>query len=244
MAVVMSRLLRDGELAGTGAASEIPVAACLLARKLHAPDLTLVVGGVYVNPAVAPTYFAAGAPVEAMYTGDFHDVFVATEQGLDVMFYSGLQIDRFGNINLHQTGGPNPRRGPGLANTSFGHTARRIILWCVHHERRRLVDQVDFTSVVGHRWKGKSRSEWGIPNQGPTHLITNKMVFVAREGQFVPDGWYDGSSWEGVQASTGWTLPRAPVDLIAEPTTEELMILRTQVDPAGTLRRTNAVHRG
>lgn len=236
IAVLISRLLRDGELAGTGAASEIPLAACLLARRLHAPRLTVVAGGIYVNPRVVPPSFAAGDDVPCEFVGDFHDVWALTEGGVDVMFYSGLQIDRWGGINLHRLGGRRPRRGPGLANTSFGHTAGRILLWCDRHERRRLVETLDFTSVVGQCWNGRPRSVLGLPNAGPTHLVTDRVVFANTPDEpFEPVSTH-GSSWEAVRAETGWTLPDEPPPMTEPPTHEELAVLRDEVDVHATLR--------
>src|SRR4051794_29476030 len=45
MAAVMSRALKDGEIAGTGAGSAVARAACRLAQLQHAPNLSYVAGG-------------------------------------------------------------------------------------------------------------------------------------------------------------------------------------------------------
>ncbi|HEX6510868.1 MAG TPA: CoA transferase, partial [Chloroflexota bacterium] len=50
MVVALARELRDGDLAMTGATSEVPVAACLLAQQLQAPNLTLILPSGVVNP--------------------------------------------------------------------------------------------------------------------------------------------------------------------------------------------------
>lgn len=236
VAILIARLLRDGELAGTGAASEIPLAACLLARRMHAPGLTVVAGGVYVNPTVVPRTFASGEDVACDYVGDFHDVWSLTEGGVDVMFYSGLQIDRTGAVNLHRLGGSRPRRGPGLANTSFGHTSRRTILWCDPHERRRLVEQVEFTSVVGHRWHGRTRAELGLPNAGPTHLVTPAAVFAASSDGLLEPVSTHAPTWDDVRDATGWSLPASAPPPTDPPTAEEIALLRSEVDVHATLR--------
>jgi len=50
MSIAISRELVDGEVVLTGAASAIPLAACLLAQARHAPSLTILGAGVYINP--------------------------------------------------------------------------------------------------------------------------------------------------------------------------------------------------
>jgi len=42
MAVVLARLLRDGERVFVGISSPLPLISSLLARRLHAPNLTLI----------------------------------------------------------------------------------------------------------------------------------------------------------------------------------------------------------
>ena len=46
MSIAISRELNDGEVVLTGAASAIPLAACLLAQARHAPSLTILGAGV------------------------------------------------------------------------------------------------------------------------------------------------------------------------------------------------------
>ena len=50
LSIAISRELRDGEVVLTGAASAVPLAACLLAQARHAPALTILGAGVYINP--------------------------------------------------------------------------------------------------------------------------------------------------------------------------------------------------
>ena len=52
MACVLARAFRDGEVVVMGAVPALPLAACRLAKALHAPSLSYVVGGSgTVNPA-------------------------------------------------------------------------------------------------------------------------------------------------------------------------------------------------
>ncbi|MGW1951089.1 hypothetical protein ACWCRC_43515, partial [Streptomyces sp. NPDC001940] len=147
ISIAVSRELKDGTTVLTGAASSVPLAACLLAQATHAPRLTVLGAGVYINPRRLVPEFTAGWDCKPVAIGDMSDVFAITELGIDVMFYGGMQIDRYGCVNLHWVNTPLGRlRGPGLANTGLGHTARSTILYTERHDRRTLVDQVDYAS--------------------------------------------------------------------------------------------------
>ncbi|MGW1802448.1 hypothetical protein ACWCQN_42915 [Streptomyces sp. NPDC001984] len=237
-AILMANELKDGWVVLTGAASQIPLAACLLAQATHAPRLTTLGAGVYVNPRRLVPEFTAGYDCRPDYITDLSEIFYLTEIGIDVMFFGGMQIDVYGNANLHWIDTPRGRvRGPGLANIGLGHTARRSIMWTEKHEARGLVADVDFASVVGARWKGESRAELGLPNSGPTLLLTPEVLFrPGADGRFAPRGRIGATPWADVRKRTGWDMPATPPPVIPSPDPETLTILRTAVDPTGLLR--------
>ena len=147
MSIAISRDLKDGEVVLTGAASAVPLAACLLAQARHAPGLTILGAGVYINPRRLVPEFTAGWDCAPVAIADMSDVFAVTELGIDVMFYGGMQIDQYGSVNLHYVPtASGVLRGPGLANCALGHTAARTILYTERHDRRTLVEAVDYAS--------------------------------------------------------------------------------------------------
>ncbi len=233
-------LARELEGAGTmliGAAAAVPLAAGLLAQALHTPGLTILGAGVYINPRRLVADLSAGWNCQPVAIGDMSDVFAITERGIDVMFYGGMQLDRFGCVNLHYVSTPSGRlRGPGLANTSLGHTARRTVLYTERHDRRTLVEQVEYASVIGHAYRGRTRAELGLPNAGPTVLVTPDVLFrPAADGTLTPDRALHDVDWPDVRERTGWSLPDPPpADF--EPTAEEIRLLRGSIDPGGLLR--------
>jgi glutaconate CoA-transferase, subunit B len=236
MSIAISRDLKDGEIVLTGAASAIPLAACLLAQARHAPGLTILGAGVYINPRRLVPEFTAGWDCSPVAIADMSDVFAVTELGIDVMFYGGMQIDQFGSVNLNYvptTAGV--LRGPGLANSTLGHTAARTILYTERHDTRTLVEAVSFASVIGHSHGGRSRAELGLPNAGPAALFTPDVLFRPNtRGVLVPDRAMSQAAWGDVQARTGWPLPAAPPEPFqADP--DEVRTLRQFVDPGGLL---------
>jgi glutaconate CoA-transferase subunit B len=236
MSIAISRELKDGEVVLTGAASAVPLAACLLAQARHAPGLTILGAGVYINPRRLVPEFTAGWDCSPVAIADMSDVFAVTELGIDVMFYGGMQIDRSGCVNLNYvpaTAGV--LRGPGLANSALGHTAARTLLYTERHDRRTLVEAVDYASVIGHFRGGRSRAELGLPNAGPAALFTPDVLFrPGPRGAFVPDRAMSAAAWDDVRARTGWPLPAVPPEPFeADP--GEVRVLRRFVDPGGLL---------
>jgi glutaconate CoA-transferase subunit B len=236
LSIAIARELRDGEVVLTGAASAVPLAACLLAQARHAPALTILGAGVYINPRRLVPEFTAGWDCAPVAIADMSDVFAVTELGIDVMFYGGMQIDRSGSVNLHYVKtAAGVLRGPGLANCALGHTAARTILYTERHDRRTLVEAVDYASVVGHDRGGRSRAELGLPNTGPAALFTPDVLFRPdARGAFVPDRAMSAADWADVRARTGWPLPAAaPEPFAALP--DEVRTLRRFIDPGGLL---------
>jgi glutaconate CoA-transferase subunit B len=246
MTVVMARELRNGDLAVTGASSLVPVAACLLAQRLHAPDLTLILPSGVVNPPPGRLYRSAsdGRWVRgAEAVGTAYDLFEMSENGrLSVMFYGGIQIDRHGNVNLTATGlqpGKPPRfRGPGLANTSFAAVSGRIILFSAGHTSRTFVERVDYLTAAGHLDGGTSRGDAGITTDGPVVCITPLVTFGFDDDKHMQvRSIHPGVDRDDVLARTGFPLRTAEGawPITAAPTETELNTLRTVVDRTGEL---------
>jgi len=182
--------------------------------------------------------FTAGWNCDPVAIADMSDVFSITELGIDVMFYGGMQIDRYGSVNLHYIPtAAGMLRGPGLANSALGHTAARTILYTERHDRRTLVDVVDYASVIGQAWRGRSRAELGLPNAGPSALFTPDVLFRPdHAGTFVPARAMGSGGWDDVIARTGWPMPSEPPQAF-EVEEDEVRTLRRVVDPGGLLAR-------
>ena len=188
------------------------------------------------GPTLVGAGDAAGWDCAPVAIADMSDVFSVTELGIDVMFYGGMQIDRGGSVNVHYI--PTAAgllRGPGLANSALGHTAARTILYTERHDRRTLVEAVDYASVIGHHRGGRSRAELGLPNAGPAALFTPDVLFRPdARGLFAPECVLRPVPWDDVRARTGWPLPAAPPEPFeADP--GEVRALRRLVDPDGLL---------
>lgn len=241
--VVLARELRDGELGAAGASAAIPMAAMMLARLTHAPDLQIA-GEMFVNPRPKQLWNsmlddrALGA-CEAAET--FLELFGHSHRGLDFFFHNGMQIDAFGNINLHHIGGTidKPKmRGPGAANISYAATSRRFYICTTSHTVRTFVPRVDFITSPGHLDGPESFRAAGLAG-GPRLCVTPLAVM-----DFAPDtlrmrlkSVHPWSTAGEVALNTGFDIAaEGDVPLTDPPTSEELRLLRQEVDPKGLLR--------
>lgn len=229
MAVVMSRLLRDGELAFHGVASPLPMVAILLAKATHAPRLVYlnITGSVDPSPSHLPRSTVDPALLRgtrSMIT--LADAFDLSARGeLDTVFLSGVQIDGMGRINMSAIGEyDHPKvRLPGGAGSAFlMSTANRILLWRTRHDTRTFVQELPFVT-------GSGRVD---------RVITPLCVFRLdpERARLVVESIHPYSSPEEVTANTGFAVDVDHVPTTPPPTEEEMTTLE-RVDPMG-IRRT------
>ena len=230
MAVVMARSFRDGEVVVMGAAPMIPLAACRLARALHAPTLSYIVGGSgTVNPAPAGLATQSCGPElqGGPCTLPLPEVVLLEGRGdvLDVFCAGGLQIDARGNCNLVCVGDhEHPAlRGPGSVGLPFLPAVGRTLVYTLAHNPRTFVEQVDFVSGAGDR-----------AALVVTPLAT--MDFDPGSRRMRLASTHPGVRVDDVVAATGFELVLPPsVPETPPPTDEELAALR-RLDSAGSLR--------
>src|SRR3989442_3267763 len=111
----VARTIKDGELVFHGFGSPVPTLAMLLAKRTHAPHMVHVEGDTYgVNPEppfLPPTsndWVLERGRVMALGISDLFDMAARGDMGR--MFLSGVQIDRYGNLNVTAIGNPDTPR--------------------------------------------------------------------------------------------------------------------------------------
>jgi glutaconate CoA-transferase subunit B len=246
IAIVLSRALKDGELGEMGAYSEIPMAACKLARLLHAPNLNWWCSTTsYLNPT-GPLHHSStdhrnGMGAEAVLS--MNEALFYAVPHYDFFFLGGMQVDPFGNVNLTVIGDwKNPRlRGPGCAALpSVTVLPIRGYIYLTRHDSLSFVEKLDFVSGVGYLNGGDSRREAGLPEGGGPYLVVTPlccMDFEEESKRMRLKSLHPGISLEEVIQNTGFdlvlpeTIPETP-----HPKEGEIMILREEVDPYGVLR--------
>ncbi len=248
IAVVLARHLKDDWLAIVGTASYEAATACRLAQLTHAPNLNWLFGGVgALNPQLKPmppssADFRSMRGAEAVVGIDEVGDYELAGQ-IDLFFAGGIQIDRFGNLNLCCTGDySRPKfRGPGSVGLPFLSKAKNIFTFTRAHNRRTFVERGDFISGVGNLDGPGSRGRAGlVEDQGPRMVVTNLAVmdFDPKSKRMRLKSLHPGVSLDTVVKNTGFELLQpAHVSQTPAPTEEELQLVREEIDTEGILRR-------
>ena len=244
MVAVAARVLKGARTVFVGVG--LPNIACNLARYTVAPDLELIYeSGVYgARPERLPlsigdpTLVSGATSVVSM--ADLFGLYL--QRGLvEVALLGGAQIDRFGNLNTTVIGDYNkPKtRLPGSGGAcEIAINAQRTFM-IMRLKRRAFVDKLDFLTSPGHLTGSDSRARLGLPGGGPELVITDKAIlnFDNPEREMQLSQLYPGVTAKDVQAEVGWQLRLATtIGETAAPTTEELHLIRDEVDPQGMYR--------
>ncbi|MEQ8716802.1 MAG: CoA-transferase [Acidimicrobiales bacterium] len=248
MVVTFSRALPNDTKAFNGAVSFIPVCAYLLARRTHAPDLVWAASSIAID--ADPAEIGESTLSDSLWGGaamlsNSPFDFWTWSQGrrYNTFAFRGAQMDAYGNVNNTVIGpydSPKVRLPGGGGMADLGCMIPRIYLWSSTHDSRTFIENLDFRSGIGWGDGGDHRERLGLPG-GPQLCITNMCVF-----DFDPDSkrmriksLHPGVTEEQVREATGFEI--APSDgeiaVTAQPSAEELHILRTEVDPTGARRR-------
>ena len=232
MAVSMARLLRDGERVFHGVASPLPMVAIQLARRLHAPNLVYlnIAGGVNAFPDRLPA--STADPILAKKSPTILPLWetfdLSARGGLDTVFLSGVQIDRYGRINLTVIGEffkPKVRLPGGAGSAALMPTAKRTILWRTKHTTKTFVEKLDFATAA---------PSTGLRAGGRVdRIVTPLCVFAFRDGEIYVEGIHPYTTPHEVMENTGFPIEvDSTTPVIPPPSEEELQALEA-LDPQG-----------
>lgn len=241
MIIHAARLLRDGDVVFVGVGQ--PNLACNLAKRTHAPNLTMIyeAGVIGAEPERLP--LSIGDPT--LVTGSLSvvsmfDIFSLYLQkgNVDVGFLGGAQIDRYGNINATVIGKDynHPKvRLPGSGG------AQEIAAWAnrcyimTPHQIRRFPERVDFLTSAGYIDGKGSRDKAGLRGKGPVCVVTDLgMMEPDENGELMLTALHPGKKVEDAIANTGWPLKVSEKLKTSDDIKPiELEILRTELDPTG-----------
>jgi glutaconate CoA-transferase subunit B len=234
MTVVAARALRPGDICFVGIGA--PSAACNLARRTHAPGLTLIYesGTIDTRPEVLPLSIGDGELCDtALTTVSVPEMFRYWLQGqrMSVGFLGGAQIDRFANLNTTVIGGyDQPKvRLPGGGGAPEIATSCKEIFITMAMGKRAFVENLEFVTSLGHGAGPGGRERFGVTTKGPTRVITDLCVFEPdpETRELTVTVLYPHATREAVQAQCGWPVKfAAGLREEAPPTAIELETLR------------------
>jgi acyl CoA:acetate/3-ketoacid CoA transferase beta subunit len=240
MAVAGARELRDGEIVAVGLG--LPVVASFLAKRTHAPNITLLLELGVVDPEPVHTAVGLADPriwYRAKILSSFVDMLgTVLHKGLvDVGFLGGLEIDAYGNLNTTLLGDPKGKfrhfTGSGGGNDIASCARRTIVI--IRHEARKLNEAVSFVTSPGYLRGGEEREAAGLWG-GPGRVITDKAIldFDPENKRMRLISIHPSATLEEVLANMSFQ-PIVPDDLpVTEPpTAEQVRLIREEIDPQG-----------
>jgi glutaconate CoA-transferase subunit B len=242
MIVNAARLLKDGDVVFVGVGQ--PNLACNLAKRTHAPNLTMIyeAGVIGAEPARLPLSIGDPTLVSgALSVVSMYDIFTLYLQrgNVDVGFLGGAQIDRYGNINATIVG--NDYEHPKVRLPGSG-GAQEIAAWAnrcyimTPHQKRRFPEKVDFLTSAGYLDGNDGREKAGLRGKGPIAVVTD-LGFLEPDnsGELILTALHPGKTVEQARENTGWSLKVAADLRTTQPVSEkELRILRDELDPTGS----------
>jgi glutaconate CoA-transferase subunit B len=244
MIVAAARALEGQRVCFVGVG--LPNIAVNLAQRTVAPELELVYeAGVFgARPARLP--LSIGDPT--IVTGStavvsMLELFGYYLQGglIDVGFLGAAQIDRFGNINTTVIGEyAHPKtRLPGSGGACEIAINARQVFVIMRQSKRSFVESIDFRTSPGNLGGAEQaeriRREGGWLGRGPSIVVTDLGVYRFDEaGEMRLVALHPGATLDDVRATIGWDIRVADdVGATPPPTTEELRLVREELDPGG-----------
>jgi glutaconate CoA-transferase subunit B len=234
-----SRLMEDDSTAfiGTG----IPMLAASLAQRMHAPSLVPIFEFGGTGAILEKLPLAVGdmrTYNKALHASGICDIMEASQRGfVEWGFLGGAQIDCYGNLNSTVIGPQaNPKvRLPGSGGANDVGSACWRTIAIMRHGKRRFVPKCDFITTPGYLSGPGAREECGLPRgTGPYRVISNLalMGFCDETKRMKLLALNPGVTVEQVLDETGFDLiVPDEIGRNAEPTDEELRILREEIDP-------------
>ena len=244
MITVLADQFQNGDQACNGMASFLPVAAFMLARLTHAPELVWLASAAGLDPR--PERIPAStleAPLwrdSVMYIeqyGDFWN-FVLNGRWIEKFCVGAAQLDQYGNANNSVIGSDYhaPKvRLPGNAGLGdMGSIGKQLYYWNSNHSPRTMVERVDFISAAGFLDGGDAREQLGLEG-GPQIVVSNLAVmdFHPVNKKMRLKSVHPGITVEQVQNATGFELLMAEglVPKTKPPTEAQVRLIREVIDP-------------
>lgn len=228
-----------------GSFTPLAYAAYMLAKLTHAKDAYLA---GFDAVGMAPVQLSFTGAEAAAYKGaacrwgmltEINSIHLSNHGGVEAV--SSAQFDGNGAINLSVIGPferPKVRLPGGAGAAEVIKMYSKMVAYFGNHNTRTLVDRVGF--VTGTRWKIGSEARRAAHLQpGPIVVVTNLAVLVKDEDDrpFRIESLHPGVASDTVVENTGFELevPR-DVPTTAEPTADQLRLLREEIDPYGTVK--------
>ncbi len=239
MICVAARLFQDGTTAfiGTG----IPMLAAMLATKTVAPSLVPVFefGGTGAILEKLPRAVGESRTFhKGLVASGICDTMETAQRGfIDYGFLGGAQIDGYGNLNSTTIGDhDHPKaRLPGSGGGNDVGSLCWMTVAIMQHDKRRFVPKLDFITTPGYLSGPGAREAAGLPRGSrPINVVSTLalMDYDRDTCRMRLAATHPGVTVQEVIDNTGFELiVPDPVGANTPPSTEELRLLREEIDP-------------
>lgn len=253
--VNVARTIEDHTMVFHGVSSPIPMVAMYFAKRTHAKNMVYF-GGVSSAIDPNPPFFPYTTNDWTMIQDrtaiiSVDKLFDLAQRGeLDRSFFSGAQIDKYGNQNVSLIGTPDNikvKLPGGAGGCNLSGDCKNYTIWTTRHRIREskgkkfytLVDKCDFVTNVGHLTPQGPREELDLVGNGPDWVVTELGVFdfeeetkIMRLRYLYPDVTVDD-----ILSNTEFEpLIHPDVRVMDMPTREEVELIR-QIDPLEVRKR-------
>ncbi len=242
LAYMISLQIEDNSVVyvGTG----LPMVAAILARKSHAPNITIVYESGGQDPIPGDMPWSVGCPLTWRKSAVLMEMAYSFGQSyngyVDIAFLGFAQVDMYGNVNTHHIGdsllAPKARLTGSGGNNDLSSLTENMVLVGLQTPER-FPERVDFITSVGHLTGGSSRQEAGLLGKGPVAVMSQWGIydFEPVSKRMRVKSLSPGIPFDKAQQTTGFELLKPEGDIPESPMIPEdiLNLLRIEVDPRG-----------
>ena len=242
LAYMISLQIEDNSVVyvGTG----LPMVAAILARKSHAPNITIVYESGGQDPIPGDMPWSVGCPLTWRKSAVLMEMAYSFGQSyngyVDIAFLGFAQVDMYGNVNTHHIGdsllAPKARLTGSGGNNDLSSLTENMVLVGLQTPER-FPERVDFITSVGHLTGGSSRQEAGLLGKGPVAVMSQWGIydFEPVSKRMRVKSLTPGIPFDIAQQTTGFELLKPEGDIPESPMIPEdiLNLLRIEVDPRG-----------
>jgi glutaconate CoA-transferase, subunit A len=246
LAVCLSREYENSSVCSVGSVSPLAGVSYLLAKRTHAPELTLIAfNGGFIDVDAHPISMSLGESLDfqtakAVWGGDDTYHWHYQQGRITHEVIPVAQVDVHGRTNNAWIENADKRvRLPGQGGMAdVANLHKNFVLYLTRHAPERFTDLVKFCTASRGLARDDERRQAGL-QPGHTRLLTNLGIFELDldAGRFCLVSIHPGVSLEQISEQTGGDLLLLnPLPLTPIPTADYLRLIRNEIDPFG-LRR-------
>jgi glutaconate CoA-transferase, subunit A len=246
LAVALAREYDSSSICSVGSVSPLAMVSYLLAKRLHAPGLTLIsLNGGFIDVESHPMSLTLAEPLDwqtakVFWGGDdtYHWYYQTGRVTHEVITVA--QVDVHGRTNNAWIESKGKRiRLPGQGGMAdVANLHKNFVLYLTRHSPERFVDAVSFCTASRGLLTDATRLQAGL-QPGKVRLISSLGVFELdfASQRFRLVSIHPGLTLQEVRRETGGEfLVADPLPTTPAPTAEQLRLIRREIDPFGIRR--------